>query len=397
MSRLSSQAEVIKLGRLLGVSPAQLEFLTDLPSGSLHHFRTAISDQLFDEQRELIQAMAALTRWLPSWLAALLARYWLGATLTARLASELPAWRVAAIARYLPKDFMTNIAERLDPRGARELLYLLPAAQIAEIMQILLARRDYITLGRFVALLPDAVVSELAAHIPDEGDLIQIVFFIESRHRIDHLIRVLPRERIERAMLMVCDTERRPLWPHILSLLANASYGLKRELGELVASQGEDVLNAVVHAAQEEDLWEDLLPVVACLSPEVQRHVVNLASLQVPEVLQRILIATERKGLWTAMLALAEYMNEAGREALAAVLAEAENSMLERACYAALLSAQWNPLLDIARRLSPAKRQACLDILDPYLSTLDQETLSHLRDLLAHYGIAQQPTLPTTN
>jgi len=97
------------------------------------------------------------------------------------------------------------------------------------------------------------------------------------------------------------------------------------------------------------------------------------------------------------MLALAEYMNEAGREALAAVLAEAENSMLERACYAALLSAQWNPLLDIARRLSPAKRQACLDILDPYLTTLDQETLSHLRDLLAHYGIAQQPTLPTTN
>lgn len=394
MSRLSSRAEVIKLGRLLAVEPVQLEFLTELPSGALHHFRTAISDQLFDEQRELIHALAALTRWLPAWLAALLARRWLGSPLTARLASELPAWRVAAIARYLPSEFMADIAVRLDPRGARELLYLLPASQIAAITQVLLARRDFITLGRFVALLPDDVVSEVAAGIADEGDLIEIVFYIEARHCIDHLIRVLPRERVERAMLIVCDNQRRQLWPQLLALVTNAGYGLKRELGDLVAAQGERVLNAVVHAAQEEDLWEDLLPVVACLSPEVQRQVVNLASLQVPAVLQRILVATDRKGLWTAMLALVEHMNEAGREALAAVMAEADDSLLEHAAYAALLRAQWDTIFDIVRRLAPARHQACLRILDQYLDTLDAETEAQLRTLLQRHGIAgslQQP------
>ncbi len=94
MTRLSTQAELIKLARTLGVSEQELVFLEPIPQESLRHFRAAVSDFLFDEQRALVRWLANAARWLPSMLSALLARIWLGASLTARLAAELPAWRV---------------------------------------------------------------------------------------------------------------------------------------------------------------------------------------------------------------------------------------------------------------------------------------------------------------
>lgn len=387
MSRLASRAEQAKLARELGVPDTGLDFLADLPPEALRHFRVAVTDLFFDEQRLLLRWLASVARWLPSWLSALLARLWLGSLLTARLASELPAWRVAEIARHLSPGFMADIATRLDPRGARELVQLLAPVQIVAVTQVLLARRDFITMGRFVALLPDEVVSEAAEAIADEGDLVQAVFYIEARNRLDHLVRVLPRERVERAILMVCDDSRRDLWPALLALVSHVGYGLRRELGDLAAAQGEGVLNAIVRAAQEDGLWEDLLPVVACLSPEVQRQVVNLDSLQAPTVMASIIRATEERDLWTAMLALAQHMNEAGRDVLAQAMDRTGGPVLEHASHAALLRAQWHTALDIVRRMPVARHQECLRILARYLDTLDAETATQLTSALQLHGI----------
>ena len=74
MSRLASRAEQAKLARELGVPDAGLDFLADLPPEALRHFRVAVTDLFFDEQRLLLRWLASVARWLPSWLSALLAR-----------------------------------------------------------------------------------------------------------------------------------------------------------------------------------------------------------------------------------------------------------------------------------------------------------------------------------
>lgn len=388
MTGLAARAELIKLGRSLRVEREQLDFLGDQAPEVLRQLRMALSDRIFDSQRQMFRRIAFWARWLPAWFAAGLVRWWLGPQLTARVAGELPAWRAAGISRFLPAPFMAEVAVALDPRSARELIGLLPVTQVAGIARALLARRDFVTMGRFVGLLPDAVIQEVSGDIADEGDLLEIVFHLESRERIDHLVRILPADRIHRAMMIVCDPERRALWPQLLSLVTNVGYGLKRELGDLAASQGDEVLAAIVRAAQEEDLWADILPVVVCLSPEVQCRVVNLPFLHDPAVMRNILRAADEAGLWTSLLSLAAQMHEGGRDAVAEALTDVPCEVFDRIAYAALLRAQFDIVLDIVGRLPEARHSECLAILQRYVSGLDVDTVAYIHRALEAHGLA---------
>lgn len=387
MSRLANQAELMKLAVALAVPIEQIKFLSDMPPEALRHFRTAMIDRVFDQQQVLFRWYAAWVRWVPMWIAVLLVRFWLGMYLATRIAGVLPAWRAASIARHLPVEYMADIAKGLDPRMTRELVRLLSAKQVETIAGVLLERRDFMTIGRFVGLLPDQVIRDVAASISDEGDLLEIIFHIDSRERIDHLIHVLPFDRIQRTMLIVSDPNKRVLWPKLLALLVNVSDTMKRELGDLAASQGEDVLEGLIRAAEVDGLWEDILPVVVCLSREVQHLVVNHPALLEPEVMQHVLEAANRGDLWKDMLTLALAMDEAGRCVLAQAIVNFPNDVLEHLAYAALIRAQWGVALDIVRRLPVEFHQRCLRILDQYTELLDVETAAQIKADLEFYGI----------
>jgi hypothetical protein len=387
MSRLANQAELMKLAVALAVPIEQIKFLSDMPPEALRHFRTAMIDRVFDQQQVLFRWYATWVRWVPMWIAVLLVRFWLGMYLATRIAGVLPAWRAASIARHLPVAYMADIAKGLDPRMTRELVRLLSAKQVETIAGVLLERRDFMTIGRFVGLLPDQVIRDVAASISDEGDLLEIIFHIDSRERIDHLIHVLPFDRIQRTMLIVSDPNKRVLWPKLLALLVNVSDTMKRELGDLAASQGEDVLEGLIRAAEVDGLWEDILPVVACLSREVQRLVVNHPALLEPEVMRHVLEAANRGDLWKDMLTLASAMDEAGRCVLAQTIVNFPDDVLEHLAYAALIRAQWGVALDIVRRLPVEFHQRCLSILDQYTELLDVETAAQIKADLEFYGI----------
>lgn len=387
MSRLASQAELMKLAEVLEVPIEQINFLADIPPEALRHFRTAMIDRIFDQQQELFRWFAAWVRWVPMWISVLMVRFWLGIHIATRIAGSLPAWRAASIAKHLPVDFMADIAKGLDPRMTRELVKLLSVQQVEAIANVLLARRDFMTIGRFVGMLPDQVIRDVAASIPDEGDLLEIIFHVDSRERIDHLIHVLPFDRIQRTMLIVNDPSQRALWPKLLSLVVNVSDSMKRELGDLAASQGDNVLEGLINAAEEDGLWEDILPVVACLSREVQRFVVNHPALLMPTVMQHVLEAADHGNLWKEMLTLASGMDDAARSSFAQAIVKFPYEILEHIAYAALLRAQWNVALDIVHRLPVEWHQRCVQILEKYTSVLDKETVMQIQADLELYGI----------
>ncbi len=392
MSRLASQAELMKLADTLAVPVEQIKFLANMPPEALRHFRTALTDRIFDQQHALFRWFAAWVRWVPMWISVLMVRFWLGLQIATRIAGSLPAWRAASIARHLPVDFMADIAKGLDPRMTRELVKLLSGKQIESIARVLLERRDFMTIGRFVGLLPDEVVRDVAASIPDEGDLLEIIFHVDSRERINHLIHVLPFDRIQRTMLIVSDPDKRDLWPKLLALLVNVSDSMKRELGDLAASQGEEVVEGLIRAAEEDGLWEDILPVVACLSRDVQRLVANHPALLEPAVMQHVLDAANRGDLWKDMLTLAASMDDAGRTVVAQAIVTLHEDVLEHIAYAALIRAQWAVALDIVRRLPVEWHQRCLRILEKYTDLLDKETAAQIKADLEFYGIIATTT-----
>ena len=387
MTLLASRAEALKLACLLDQPEPALADLAVLPPEALRHVRLAVADRCLRHHAPLLQRLARLVRWLPPLLVAWLVRHRLSPLLTARLAGFLPAARVAQLALRLDTPLLADIAARLDPRAARDLVRLLPQPRLLGIADVLLARRDFITLGRFVAIVPDEVVSEVAARIPDEADLLQIVYCLDSVNRLDHIVRQLPPERIERAVLLIADPASRPIWPQLLSLVAKVSRGLQQQLGDLAAAQGDEVLEAIIAAGHEENLWQDLLTVVVNLTPALQARVVNLPGLRQQPVLRGIIQATLRSDLWADVMDLVEPMTPEGRDQIALAIADLPGEAIAPLLHGALLRARWPVLFDILRRL-PSRHAEVIRELRHYQSALDPIMAGYLDEQLAAHGIA---------
>ncbi|MBP7880222.1 hypothetical protein MMO38_05520 [Acinetobacter sp. NIPH 1852] len=387
MTRLAVHAEIIKLARILKVSEQQLLFLQKISPESLRQFRFAIIELLQDQQKARFRHLATWVNWLPNGLNVFMVKRFLDPLIVAQIAVHLSTENLYRIAKKLSAETLAEISVHLDPRLARELLVFLTTHQIMDIAQVLLQQRDFVTMGRFVSMLSDEVVQDVAQIVEQESDLLEIAFYIESRERIDHLVHVLPKARIEKALLIICDPAQRLVWPKLLALMSHIGYELKQELGDLAVQQGETVINAIIQAAQEDQLWEDMLPVVAGLSAQAQHYVANLPALRQVDIIQSIVAAADHCHLWTDMLVVVNYMQDQAREVVATAIAQIDEQVLHHIAYASLLRSQWEVTFDIVGRMPIEKQRQCRKILNVYMQQLDAETYQYLDALLDHYQI----------
>jgi hypothetical protein len=384
MTRLATRAEVAKLSRTLGADPATLAFLERLPAEQVRELRRSVYDRYYTFDRKLFQRVTRAFRRIPSLIGAWIARL-AGPLLTARVAGDLPARHAARMAQRLPPAFVADVCLYLDPRCAHDLIHALPTRAILPIALELLQRRDWITTGRFVDFLPDDAIRTVLEHIENDEMLLRISFFVESPDRLDHVVHLMPAERLRQAILLAVD-ESRDLLTEVMSLIIHVSYALKRELGDLAAAQDESVLDRVVEATHAQRLWTDLLPVISVVSPEAQRKVVNLPILRNdPGVLQAILTAAHEGSLWGEVLPLIRHMDEPMRAAVARIAADLPSEALSGAADAALLGEHWEVLLDVARRIPPPRQREWARIVSRY-GEVDPQLLERLQRRAAELG-----------
>ena len=372
MSRLGTQSEIDKLAVTVGVDAERLGFLAEVAPQELRSLRIAIYERLFDQDRVLFERLALAAARLPPRVAARLAERAFGPLITARVAAELAPGPALAVAQSLSIEFFADVCGYLDPRRTRDMIARLPVDTIVPLAQELVRRGEHMTISRFVDFVTDEQTRAVVEAIGDEAGLLRIAFYMGSKNRTDHLFRTLPRDRIER-MIQRVEEEPGELLPAFLSVLFHVSYALKRELGDIIATQNQSVLIGYVTAAQSQALWADVLPVVAGMSLAARTAVVNLDALADPDVQRSIVETTDARGLWGSVLPLIAMMGDDNRDSVAAIMSELSGEALRRACDAALMGEQWEVLLDLVRRMPEGKHRelaaivASLGAVDPEL------------------------------
>jgi hypothetical protein len=394
VNRLALRAELAKLEQLLDVEAGALSYLDRVPEAQLRHLRAAISEHLFDQDRTPFRRLARIASTVPTiapWLARLI-----GPLLTARIVSEMPARRAAAIATRIAPAYAAEVCVHLDPRRARDLIQQIPAHFVVDIVRAMIDRRDYPTMGRFVDFLTDEAIQAVLVAIDDEAELLRIAFHMDSKNRLDRVVRMLPTERRRRIVLLALD-DQRDLLDEILTVVASVNYALKRELGNLAAEQEEAVLGRIIQRAQDNGLWGDLLPIVASLSERHQRKVANLPILRTdPAVLVSLLQAADEHALWRSILPLVEMLDEGTRDAFARAGAQLPRAAIERAAQAVLIGELWEPMFDVVRRMPADKQTEFAEVLRGLAghdTALDARLLTRARayglgDALASAGFA---------
>ncbi|HEY6523427.1 MAG TPA: hypothetical protein VIY10_06630 [Solirubrobacteraceae bacterium] len=223
---LRGQAEVMKLARLLGREPDELAYLERLAPADLRALRDRVTESLYDAHGSSLARLAAASRLLPAGITATIGQRAFGALLSARLAGLLETDKAVEVATKLPPPFLADVAVELDPRRASDLIGAIAPALIGQVTAELVARREYVTMGRFVGHLSDEAIAAAVAAMDDEA-LLQVAFVLEDPSQLSRLFAKLPRGRAAGVIVAAADEG---LWLEALDLLNHLHKRQRKEM-----------------------------------------------------------------------------------------------------------------------------------------------------------------------
>ena len=314
MNALAAKAEVLKLARLLGVAEKDFAFLESFDPLAIRALREQMTAELYDDGKALLQKVAAATKLTPTSISAVIAEKALGPLLCARVASLLGADKAIDIAKRLPAPFLAEVCLHLDPRRTAGIIRGTPVEQVVAVSKILQAKKEFVTMARFVdALSPEAIKAVINA-TPDEEPLLRTAVFAENPAVHNELVSYLPRSRLK--SLIARATVDAELWSAALSLMSHLNPQWRGELGQLTAELDDATLTRLVEYAQAKKLWGVQLPVIAAIPPAGQRRMLATAAINQPAVLAAIAEAARDNSLAAVIATLRPQMPAAMSAAL---------------------------------------------------------------------------------
>jgi len=251
---LQAHAEVMKLARLLGREPDELAYLEQLPADDLLALRDSVTETLYDANGGSLGRLAAASRLLPAGLTATIGQRAFGPLLSARLAGLLDTDKAVDVAGRLPPPFLADVAVELDPRRASDLIAAIAPALIGQVTAELVARREYVTMGRFVGHLSDAAIVAALAAMDDEA-VLRTAFVIEDRSQLSRLFAKLPKDRSSGVLAAAADEG---LWLEALDLLNHLHKRQRKEMVLAARALGEPLREAILDTIIVHDLADEV-------------------------------------------------------------------------------------------------------------------------------------------
>lgn len=360
MSKLDTRAELIKLSRMTFVSEESLAFLQDVPLPTLVRLRELTTERVFSDGRKLFQNLASASKLMPAGLTAMIAEKTFGPMLCARVAGEMPWQRAVDLSQRMSIPFLAEVTMAIDPKRVADIIRNMPVNHLKAVAKELVKRGEYLVLGGFVNFMLESQMRAIIGEIT-EKDLLHIGFFMDGKHQISEIIRMLPESRL-RALVGEMQNHAE-LWPEALALMVHMEDELKRQMGDIAVEQNPEMLDDLTDTVFALDLWKDALPLFACMSPGTQFRLINVAAMSRRDVLEAVAVNTDIYGLWGTLLPLVEYMSVSQRELLGDIVAAKGEFFLETVIRAAAEHAMWAPLLDVIRYMSPSAKEAGKPVL----------------------------------
>jgi hypothetical protein len=198
-ARSDTRSEIVKLARLLHVEEDSFDYLAGLPAKELREYREQIVDLLYDDDREQLSRAAEAARLLPAATLATIGERALGPLICAHLSGLLDPERAAEIALHFPTEFLAELAAEMDPRRAVAVIAATPPETVVMIAVAMAHRGEHVAMGRFVAHLDDATLTQAIEQLSDE-DLLQVAFVLEGERAHERMFELAGAGRM-RAML----------------------------------------------------------------------------------------------------------------------------------------------------------------------------------------------------
>jgi hypothetical protein len=352
-ARLDTAAEVLKLERLLGVGGGAFDFLDGVDAAELRILREKATDSLFDTGAATMARLAAAAKLLPSALVATIAERSFGALLCARAAASVDPAKAIDVAKRLSPGFLADATIELDPRRVAAIIAGVPTRLVEPVASELGRRGEHVTMGRFLAFVPDPGIVAAMGALSDEA-MLRTAFVLEHKDRLDHAVGLLPADRLPGVLACASVND---LWPEALDLLDNLSAETRGPIADVVASLDEDLVARLVRAVSEAGIWESLLPVVGTMSDAGRLRIAARPAFHDPAILAEIVEAAAASGeQWADLLPLIQALPEDVRGRAADLIALQDAAVVAGLIDAVRALALWDTLLPVVRTMGEESR-----------------------------------------
>lgn len=277
MDTLRHHAERLRLASLLEVAPERLACLDAIDTEEITALHDACRAALHEAHRPLYQRLARSSRLLPATLSARIAEQVLGPLLSAHAATEMSVPATMALCRHLSPGFMAQVTPFMDVDRIAELTMALPLEQVESCTRELLARGEYMTLGRMVDRTPAAIVERLCAGLLMPRDLLRTALFVEDDSRLLLLLEQVPPSALVTLVEAAADPAQ-DLLPHGLYLLRRLPPVWQRRLVDTALVAGDGLLSQVLRETQRLGLWKSVVPLAAMLDRNGRRQILGLSA-----------------------------------------------------------------------------------------------------------------------
>ncbi|MET9491089.1 hypothetical protein [Nocardia sp. NPDC006630] len=398
---LVAVAETTKLARILGITdPTELDFLVDLPPAAIREFRERVTDRLFDRDTKRLRGVAAGAKLVPVAISAKVAERAFGPVLCAAVASAVDPGKAIDIAKSLPASFLAEIAVQLDPRRTAAIISAVPPRMVVDAARELLAVGDHITMGRFVHVVPEPSL-RAAAPVMSDVDLLRIAFLLEDKSAIDNVLHIVS----DRVPGVIRAAAEQSMWAEGIDLLDSIAPHNRAWIGNITASLGPDVLDALVQAVYELDAWTTLLPITSAMSHDSLRLFAERPAVHAEPVLAAVMDTALDGGHWLNLLPLAAHLPDAQLAFIAARVAAKPDERLGELVREADTAGLWDALIPLALAMTDdnRRRMAALPVMqDPDVlravitSTAEHDLWAQALPLVDALPEAVKPVLAST-
>ncbi len=316
MSDRDARTEVVRLARLLDRDPAELDDLARAGAGDLRALREQVTDVLFDADRPQLQRIVSAADRLPLPLVAQIGKRAFGPLLCARVTSLLEPARAHALGERLDPPFLAELTAELDPRRARAVVAAVPRGLALTVAGERGARGEVVRLARYVGELDDATLLA-AIEVVDDAALLGVAVLLEDKSRLDHLMQLLPPERLRGILEAATDDDR---WADALDLLGHLGPAQRALAAQVTCELDDADLAALAGAAAAEDQWPAVLPLLPLLDEPTRARFAALPVVHDPAVLRGLAAAARATGLTGDVGALLPLLPEEARDAAEAAL-----------------------------------------------------------------------------
>ena len=375
--RLEVRAELLKLSRLVGVDEGELDYLEGIPSAELRQFRESATERLFDDGARMLGRVGAASRLVPAGLTATIAQKAFGPLLCARSAGMVEASKAVEVAKRLPADFLADVVIDLDPRRVVDIIAEVPAELVAPVARELGTRGEHVTMGRFLAFVPDHLIATAMGALSDEA-MLHTAFVLEHKDRLDHAVGLLPPERLPGVLQSAAGLG---LWPEVLDLLDQLTEERLGPIADLVATQDEALVEDLVRSVSEQGIWDSLLPVVRQMSDAGRAQMVTVPVFHDPKILREIVEAAAGQGLWLDLVPLVAAVPDDVRRTVAEIAGDLDPQLLNNVLTEAVTAPEtFETLLGLVTEMPASGQAKVVGLIDAAKKPLAKSLLASLSD-----------------